>query len=98
LDALVAATRAEFARAAYGADPRKTVAPFIEDKFRALCAEARQRYLANGAVVLAAAPEPDQRVARMGWFLRPLLLQDAAGKIVLDPEAPNGPTAIIRVI
>jgi hypothetical protein len=34
----------------------------------------------------------------MGWFLRPLLLQDAAGKIVLDPEAPNGPTAIIRVI
>ncbi|ABS70074.1 aldehyde dehydrogenase (plasmid) [Xanthobacter versatilis] len=83
-------------RADYGVGDGRNVAPFIADKFRTQCEANLGAWRAAGAEVLCAAPKPDARTRRMGWFVPPQLLLDREGRVALDPDRPNGPVAVVR--
>jgi acyl-CoA reductase-like NAD-dependent aldehyde dehydrogenase len=71
-------------------------APYIAEKFRTRGERQVNAWLESGADLVCVAPEPDPRTYRMGWFMAPRALHDAAGNISLDQEEANGPLVLIH--
>ena len=73
-----------------------TIAPFIAEKYRTGYENAIKGHLAAGAEKVCAAPQPDPKTYRMGWFASACVLHDPTHGIVLDPDQPNGPLVLVR--
>ena len=73
-----------------------TIAPFIAEKFRTKYERLIENHLTSGAEKICAAPHPDPKTYRMGWFARPWVLCDTAQRISLDPDLPNGPLVLVQ--
>ena len=73
-----------------------TIAPFIAEKFRTAYERLIESHLASGAEKICAAPQPDPKTFRMGWFARACVVYDPTHRISLDPDIPNGPHVLVR--
>ncbi len=96
--AIAAAFRAgRYAGRASGQLPgAHTIAPFIDETFRSEADRLIEEHLAAGAEPVCAAPPPDPKTGRMGWFAPARVLCDPAQRIALDPDRPNGPLVMVR--
>ena len=97
-DALVQALQAALANVRYGSpvEPTTSIGPMISDRARIERRNAIAALQAKSAVSPYRAPEPDPRMARMGWFAVPEVLLARNFDPVAIAETPLGPTILVR--
>ena len=82
----------------YGSPVEATtsIGPMISDRARIERRNAIAALQAKSAVSLYRAPEPDPRMARMGWFAVPEVLLARNCDPISIAETPLGPTILVR--
>ncbi len=75
-----------------------SIAPMIAETYRDARRALLDEFREAGVETLHTGPEPSARIARMGWFVPPVILRDDAQTIDIDGDQPLGPTVILRVL